>query len=74
MAIPGLTGPMEAEVKVRYRSPKVPARLVPEGPSVRVELREPLQGGVSPGQAAVFYDGNLVLGGGWISQEGPRSC
>jgi len=67
MAIPGLTGPMEAEVKVRYRSLKVPARLVPEGEGVRVEFRDPLPGGVSPGQAAVFYDGNLVLGGGWIS-------
>ncbi len=67
MAIPGLPEPMEAKVKVRYRSPKVPARLVPEGEGVRVEFRDPLRGGVSPGQAAVFYDGAVVLGGGWIA-------
>ena len=68
MAIPGLTEPMDAEVKVRYRAAKLPARLVPEASGVRVEFREPVQGGVSPGQAAVFYDGPIVLGGGWISK------
>ncbi len=67
MAIPGLTEPLAAQVKVRYRSGKLPARLVPDGESVRVEFDQPVQGGVSPGQAAVFYDGDVVLGGGWIA-------
>lgn len=67
MAVPGLAEPMEALVKVRYRAPKLPARLVPEGTGVRVEFASPVQGGVSPGQAAVFYEGDIVLGGGWIA-------
>ena len=67
MAIAGLTEPLQAEVKVRYRSDKRPARLVPDGENVRVEFDQPVRGGVSPGQAAVFYDGEIVLGGGWIA-------
>jgi len=38
------------------------------GPGARVAFEEP-QYGVSPGQACVFYDGDRVLGGGWIQQE-----
>ena len=70
MAIPDLSEPVEAEVKIRYRSDKLQARLIPDGESVRVEFNSPVQGGVSPGQAAVFYQGSVVLGGGWISREG----
>ena len=67
MAIPGLTEMLRAQVKVRYRADKRPARLIPEGENLRVEFDQPVQGGVSPGQAAVFYDGDVVLGGGWIA-------
>lgn len=67
MAIAGLTEPLVAQVKVRYRGDKRPARLLPDGESVRVEFDQPVQGGVSPGQAAVFYEGDVVLGGGWIA-------
>ncbi len=70
MALPGLPGPMEARVKVRYRGDKLPARLAPEGDGVRVEFAEPVQGGITPGQAAVFYEDDVVLGGGWI-EKGP---
>lgn len=66
MGILRLEAPREAFVKVRYRSGKIPARLIPEGDRIRVEFKEPVTGGVSPGQAAVFYEGNTVLGGGWI--------
>ncbi len=69
-SVSGLSGPMDAQVKVRYRSEKVNARLVPAGERVCVEFLEPVEGGISPGQAAVFYDGDTVLGGGRIRRPG----
>jgi tRNA-specific 2-thiouridylase len=61
---------LRAEVKVRSRAPAVPATLIPEGRSgdVRVAFDEP-QKGIAPGQAAVFYCGELLLGGGWIRKD-----
>ena len=70
-ALPGLDGPIECWARVRYHGAKLPARLVPAGSSVRVEFNEPVEGGVTPGQAAVFYDAEgVVLGGGWIARDG----
>jgi len=60
--------PLEVEVQVRYRSAPERARLVPTGglaQSVRLEFAEP-QFSLTPGQAAVFYAGEVVLGGGLI--------
>ena len=60
--------PLELEVQVRYRSAPERARLVPNGAqarSVRLEFAEP-QFSLTPGQAAVFYAGEVVLGGGLI--------
>jgi tRNA-specific 2-thiouridylase len=56
-----------AQVKIRNRHAAAPATLLPTGGESRIEVRfdEP-QRAVTPGQAAVFYDGDLVLGGGWI--------
>jgi tRNA-specific 2-thiouridylase len=55
------------EVKLRSTMSPVPARLEPAGDGgVRVRLERPLHG-VAPGQAAVFYRGSRVLGGGWIA-------
>ncbi len=56
-------GQSEVSVKVRSLAPAVPARI--EGSWVRFERAEY---GVAPGQAAVFYDGSRVLGGGWIAE------
>jgi tRNA-specific 2-thiouridylase len=53
-------------VQIRHRGRPLPARVQPAGSGVRVELRAPALG-VSPGQSAVFYDGNEVLGGGAIA-------
>ncbi|WP_417464918.1 tRNA 2-thiouridine(34) synthase MnmA [Kordiimonas sp.] len=53
--------------KIRSTRPGVPARLFMEGTRVRLVLEE-AEAGVSPGQAAVFYEGDRVLGGGWIDR------
>jgi tRNA-specific 2-thiouridylase len=59
-----------AAVKIRYRHREAPATVTPLGPSsCRVEFDRP-QRAVTPGQAAVFYDGDRLLGGGWIEDIG----
>ena len=58
--------PLRAQVKVRYQAKPAPALLSPmENGCVRVTFDE-AQRSVTPGQAVVFYDGDLVLGGGTI--------
>ena len=53
-------------VKNSYNHPGPPATVTPlPGGAVRVKLHTP-QRAVTPGQAAVFYQEDLVLGGGWI--------
>jgi len=54
------------EVQIRHRGRPLPARIEPDGDSVRVTLREPAVG-VAPGQSAVFYRGDAVLGGARIA-------
>ena len=59
---------IEATVKIRYNHPGTEARLTHmEGGRVSVKLHTP-QRAITPGQAAVFYQGDLVLGGGWITR------
>ncbi|KAA0680995.1 tRNA 2-thiouridine(34) synthase MnmA [Roseomonas genomospecies 6] len=61
---------LEVEVKLRSAQPPAPAvwRPGPEG-TAQAELHEP-QYGVAPGQACVVYQGDRVLGGGWIAGTG----
>jgi tRNA-specific 2-thiouridylase len=61
--------PFRAAVRIRYRAPAIEAEVLP-GPSrtVRVRFAEP-QHAVAPGQSAVFYDGDRVLGGGTIAGQ-----
>jgi tRNA-specific 2-thiouridylase len=60
-------GPLKIQVKLRSMTRAVDAILYPqENGAAEIHLSEP-QYGISPGQAAVCYDGARVLGGGWIS-------
>jgi tRNA-specific 2-thiouridylase len=61
------TNPIAAEVQVRYRSSPVPVTIIPLESRVRVVFDEP-QFSITPGQAAVWYDGEKVLGGGIIER------
>jgi len=57
--------PFEAEVRIRYRGEDVPSVVESLGDAMRIEFRTP-QRGVSPGQSAVVYWGEELLGGGRI--------
>ena len=61
-----LSKPMNVSVKIRYRSPYAPAMIEPSPPGeIRVRFENSVPG-VCPGQAAVFYSGETVVGGGII--------
>jgi tRNA-specific 2-thiouridylase len=66
--------PIRAEVQIRYRHAAAPAWLerLPDAPGggsrAQVRFDQP-QPAVTPGQAAVFYRDDRVLGGGWISES-----
>lgn len=61
-----LEGPTQAEVKVRYATPPASATLQPNKDRTVLVRFHTLQRALSPGQSAVFYDGDTVLGGGII--------
>jgi tRNA-specific 2-thiouridylase len=66
-------GPVKASVKIRYNGPGALASVESAGAgSARVRFDEP-QRAVTPGQAAVFYDGDEVLGGGGSAYGPPPS-
>lgn len=69
VSIAAPTAPIRAEVQIRYRSTAVPCTVIPlEENRVRVVFDEP-QLSVTPGQAAVWYQGDLLLGGGVIETD-----
>ncbi len=66
MALAALEQPVRARVKIRHRHEPAAATVEPlEATAARVRFDEP-QRAVTPGQAAVFYDADRVIGGGWI--------
>ena len=66
IAIPELRGEMRVRAKIRHRHEPAWAVIRPVGADeVEATFDEP-QRAVTPGQSAVFYDGDEVVGGGWI--------
>ena len=61
--------PFRCSAKTRYRQPEQPCTVYPAGAhGVRLVFDEPLRA-ITPGQSAVLYDGDTVLGGGIIARE-----
>ena len=59
--------PVRAQVRIRYRANEATATITPvDSTKVRVDFDQP-QAAITPGQAAVFYDEEVLVGGGWIS-------
>jgi tRNA-specific 2-thiouridylase len=66
ISIAELAGPMRVCVKIRHRHEPAAAVIESAGPDeILVTFDEP-QRAITPGQAAVFYEGDVVVGGGWI--------
>ena len=59
----------EAAVRVRSHAVEAPATVTVEGRKARVDFYQPIWG-ASPGQSAVFYDADRVIGGGTITSVG----
>ena len=67
MSLPGITEEFECQVKIRYRNTATPATILPgrDADEVKVAFQQ-AQRAVTPGQSAVFYDNDTVVGGGII--------
>jgi len=69
IASAGATEDTDLTVKIRYNHPGTSATVTPlENNRARIRLHEP-QRAVTPGQAAVLYDDDVVFGGGWICRQ-----
>jgi tRNA-specific 2-thiouridylase len=66
IAIDGLAGPLEVMAQIRHRHKPAPATVRPSGQGVEVRFEAP-QWAPAPGQSVVFYQGDLVVGGGVIA-------
>ncbi|MFC5407975.1 tRNA 2-thiouridine(34) synthase MnmA [Larkinella bovis] len=60
--------PLETVTKVRYKDPGTPARISQTGDQIEVLFEQGVSA-IAPGQAAVFYEGEDVIGGGWIMKS-----
>lgn len=66
IAIKELTVPLRVQAKIRHRHEPADATITPAGDGhISIEFDHP-QRAVTPGQAAVFFDGDVVIGGGWL--------
>jgi tRNA-specific 2-thiouridylase len=71
VAIEALNHPLRVTVKARYKADEVPATIEPNGDGVRVVFDQP-QRAVTPGQTIVFYQGDVVIGGGTLERSAAR--
>ena len=66
-----ITEPLRCTVKTRYRQTDIPCQIIPlSEDTIEVRFDEPVAA-VTPGQSAVFYQGEVCLGGGVIEQRLP---
>jgi tRNA-uridine 2-sulfurtransferase len=63
-------GSMRCQAKIRYNHPPQPALVKITGADEFTVSFDQPQSAITPGQAAVLYDGDVVLGGGWIEASG----
>jgi len=69
ISIAGLEAPLRVEAKIRHRHEPAPATISPnQDGTITLTFDEP-QRAVTPGQSAVFYQDDEVVGGGWISRN-----
>ena len=61
------SGLLNLDTKVRYRHPGTASEVMVDGDRAFVRFAEP-EAAIAKGQAAVFYEGDVVVGGGWIEQ------
>jgi tRNA-uridine 2-sulfurtransferase len=67
ISVDGLHEPMRVQVKIRNKHAAADATVLPTADPLRAEVQFDVpQRAVTPGQAAVFYQGDVVVGGGWI--------
>jgi tRNA-specific 2-thiouridylase len=67
ISIDDLREPMRVSVKIRHRHEPAAAAIEKTGPDEILVTFDQPQRAVTPGQAAVFYEGDVVVGGGWIA-------
>lgn len=67
IGVEDLTAPLEVTVRLRHSKEETPAVIRPVGNGVEVDLLEPARA-PTPGQLAVFYQGDLVVGSAWIEK------
>jgi tRNA-specific 2-thiouridylase len=67
ISVADITQPMRVHVKIRHRHEGAAATIERTGADEITATFDEAQRAVTPGQAAVFYDGDIVIGGGWIA-------
>ncbi len=67
IAVEQLTEPMRVAIKIRHRHEPAPGIVQFDGEDYVSVIFDQPQRAITPGQAAVFYDGDTVVGGGWIA-------